>query len=224
MSSAIEIDDKYKEGKIYKLIDNTNGNIYIGSTTKTLNQRLSKHKCHYKIYKKGKCSVLTSFEIIKNENYYIQLIENYPCNSKYELELRERYHIETNICLNKQIPTRTIEERLEYNKQYNKKYHLEHIDELKEQMKQYRLEHKDEIKEQRKQNYLENRDERLAYAKKLYEENRENILEKQKVKVKCEICNYEMNKSSMNAHLKTILHHKNLAKIQGRTILFNNNQ
>mgnify|MGYP003655890956 CR=1 FL=1 len=36
--------DKYQRGKIYKIIDNTNGDIYIGSTIQSLANRKSQHK------------------------------------------------------------------------------------------------------------------------------------------------------------------------------------
>jgi hypothetical protein len=48
MSSAIENDMRYKEGKIYKIICNISHQIYIGSTIQTLNERLSNHTSCYK--------------------------------------------------------------------------------------------------------------------------------------------------------------------------------
>jgi len=42
---------KYENSKIYKIIDNTNGNIYIGSTVKTLSLRIAQHRASYvKLY------------------------------------------------------------------------------------------------------------------------------------------------------------------------------
>ena len=39
----------YQQGKIYKIVDKTNNNIYIGSTAeKYLSKRLQKHIAHYK--------------------------------------------------------------------------------------------------------------------------------------------------------------------------------
>jgi predicted GIY-YIG superfamily endonuclease len=57
----------YSLAKIYKIIDNTNNNIYIGSTCEpTLARRLAKHLGNYKHYLKTKnCSFTTSFDIIK---------------------------------------------------------------------------------------------------------------------------------------------------------------
>jgi predicted GIY-YIG superfamily endonuclease len=93
---------KYEKGKIYKLVDNTNGNIYIGSTIQSLSKRKSQHK-----EIKNKCK---SKLIINNGDYDIILIENYPCSSKEELFARERYFIENIECINKMIPGRTKKE------------------------------------------------------------------------------------------------------------------
>ncbi len=46
--------NKYQNGKIYKLIDNTNGNEYYGSTIVNLNKRQIQHKTHNKKYLKKK--------------------------------------------------------------------------------------------------------------------------------------------------------------------------
>ena len=91
----------YQNGKFYKIVDNYRGNIYIGSTTIGLRQRLAGHVNTFNKYKKRERSYTSSFAIIKNCNYDIVLLENYPCNNKEELHARERFHIEHNICVNK---------------------------------------------------------------------------------------------------------------------------
>jgi hypothetical protein len=117
----------YKLGKIYKLIDNTNGNIYVGSTCEPmLSRRLAGHVKSYKAWQNGKYNYVTSFEVIKNNNYDIVLIEAFPCNDKEELHKKERYFIESMKCINKYIPTRT-------GKESNKEYYLLHADEMKKQ-------------------------------------------------------------------------------------------
>ena len=82
--------------KIYKLIDNTNGDIYIGMTT-NLRRRLSQHKNKY-----NDC---LSRKIIANGDYRIELIE------ETDDKTRERYWIENTECINIQIPGRTLKER-----------------------------------------------------------------------------------------------------------------
>ena len=101
--------------KIYKIVDNTNGNVYIGITTQTLKRRLSNHRCS--------ANTCISREIIKNGDYKIELIEETDDNT------RERYWIENINCINITIPGRTQKEWREDNrdkyrknyKEYNKK-------------------------------------------------------------------------------------------------------
>jgi predicted GIY-YIG superfamily endonuclease len=101
---------KYDKGKIYKIIDNTNGNIYIGSTIQPLYKRLSQHKY-------PNSNHCMSKYIIDNGNYDIILIENHPCNSKEELEKRERYYIENTDCINKMTPGKTHKEWYQENRE-----------------------------------------------------------------------------------------------------------
>lgn len=141
--------NKYKNGKIYKIVDNTNDNVYYGSTIETLKNRLKKHQ-----YTKRKY-VCSSKSIIDNNNYDIILVEDYPCNSKQELELRERYFIENYECINKAIPGRT-----------NKEYYYDNID----KSKQYYQDNKEYINNRQKI-YRENNKEREAKTKKAWAEN-----------------------------------------------------
>ena len=107
--------------KIYKLIDNTNGNIYIGQTKQKLYQRLNNHK---QDFKRGSTSI--SREIIKNNNYKIELIEE-----TNDLN-RERYFIENTECINKVVPGRT---KKEY---YDETKHKLNKEKLKQYQKEYR--------------------------------------------------------------------------------------
>jgi len=103
------IDEKYQNGKIYKIICNLTGETYYGSTTQELNNRMNQHK-----NKKKYCR---SKQIINRGNYYYEFIEDYSCNNRKELETRERWYIENNECINKSIPTRTYKEYYENNKE-----------------------------------------------------------------------------------------------------------
>jgi hypothetical protein len=128
----------YQNGKIYKIVDNTNGNVYIGSTCKILYERIAGHKYDYKKYLKGYYHFVTSFKILENKDYKIELIELYPCNSKIELHKRERYYIENNECVNKVIPSRTPKES-------QKEYYKNNKNDIKESQKEYYKNNKNEI-------------------------------------------------------------------------------
>ena len=130
----------YQLGKIYQIIDNTNSKIYIGSSCEPiLARRLAGHKVMYDRYVKGKGQYVSSFEVLKNENYSIILIESYPCNSKDELTSRERYYIELNECVNKSIPGRTIKEYYIDNKEQKIKHQKEYNNNNKEQIAEKQL-------------------------------------------------------------------------------------
>ena len=110
---------EYQNAKIYKIVDNTSNMVYIGSTCKPLKQRLSGHVAHYNCYLKGKRNNVMSFEIIKNGDYDILLVESFPCNFKDELLTRERYWTTKIDCINKNKPGLLNElGRVEYNRQY----------------------------------------------------------------------------------------------------------
>ena len=185
----------YQLGKIYKIVDNTNGNIYIGSTTEpTLSRRLAQHKNDYKNYLNGNHNFVTSFEILKNENYEIVLQELYPCNSKDELHSRERYWIESNECVNKYIPTRTGKEWYEQNKEV-----------ILEKTKKYRKQNKELIKEINKQYREQNKEHIIELNKQYREQNKEVIAEKTKQPYTC-VCGSVYRIDGKSHHFKTKKH------------------
>jgi len=87
----IKPENKYECGKIYRLVDQFNNTVYIGSTTLTLNLRMNAHRCDMKNEISSTCKELK--EKIGIENITIELIEEYPCETKLQLEQRENFHI-----------------------------------------------------------------------------------------------------------------------------------
>jgi len=118
----IKLRNKLDNAKIYKIVDNTSDNIYIGSTCKTLKTRLSEHKSDYKRFLKGLYNNIKSFDILKNNDYKIELLEDCEIKTKHELLARERFYVENNNCVNKNIPGSTDKGTQQYQKDYNKAY------------------------------------------------------------------------------------------------------
>jgi len=150
------MDNKYQRGKIYKIVDNTTDNIYIGSTCEpTLARRLAKHVGDYTHHLKNPKArhPTTSFSLFKNGNYNIILIEQCPCNSKDELFARERHYIELLDCVNKVIPGRTqkeyqkTEKSIAYQTKYIKQWRAENKDKIKECNLKYQVANKQKLKE-----------------------------------------------------------------------------
>ena len=106
----------YGNGKIYKLVNNVDDKIYIGSTCSKLSKRKGQHKAnrirlqHTPIYK--------HFNEVGWDNVEIVLIENFECLNKDELHKRERYWIdELKPVLNQRSP---ITDNKEYIKEYRR--------------------------------------------------------------------------------------------------------
>jgi hypothetical protein len=127
---------EYKNGKIYKIVDSTNKMIYVGSTTLPLVIRMRVHVSKYLHRDKesninnSKCSVNYIFDTYGIDKCSIQLIEEYPCNSKFELNKREgqiirdiRNSIQS--IVNKNIAGRTRGEWYIDNKDKKKQYYID---------------------------------------------------------------------------------------------------
>ena len=137
----------YKNGKIYKIVSDLTDKIYIGSTVQPLYKRYFTHKKHT-----HKCS---SIELIKLGETRIELIEDFPCERKEQLNAREGYYIKLykDICVNVRIAGRTDKEYREDNKERIKQYANSNKERIIEQKKNYRENNKERISEQKKRYY-----------------------------------------------------------------------
>ena len=86
------------EAKIYKIIDTSNGNVYIGS---------SKQKGFYRPLNK-------THEFYENRNFDdcdVTVVETFTYKTKQDILWKERGWIEKTNCINKNLPILTDEER-----------------------------------------------------------------------------------------------------------------
>jgi hypothetical protein len=130
----------FQNGKIYAIRSHQTDKIYIGSTTQTLAVRFGGHK------KNMDCS---SIQILAFGDAYIELLEEFPCVNKMQLNKREGHLIRTMNCVNKLIAGRTKPEHYKDNKEEFKRYREEHKDEFKRYYKQYKIDNKEQIKQQK---------------------------------------------------------------------------
>ena len=73
----------YSNAKIYKIINDIDHQIYVGSTIQSLNRRFSVHKNDAKLHPERKLyKYFTKYGI---EHFKIILIKLFPCNYKLEL-------------------------------------------------------------------------------------------------------------------------------------------
>jgi len=136
-----------KQGRIYKIISDSTDKIYVGSTYTNLAQRLAQHRAQYKQYINEKAEYMTSFELIKNGNCNIVLIESFDCNSREQLRAREAYWIKElkDQIVNKCIPNRTSLDYYYDNKEKVAQYYQDNKEKKIEYQKQWTDKNKDKL-------------------------------------------------------------------------------
>jgi hypothetical protein len=133
----IKMGKDYTKAKIYTIRNlNNPEDIYVGSTLQ--NYLCQRWAAHLKACRDGKKGLLYErMRETKTGDWYIELYENFPCNSIDELLKREGEVIRQIGTLNKNIAGRTIKE-----------WYIQNKDIIMDRMKNY---------------YKNNRDARLAY-------------------------------------------------------------
>jgi len=210
----------YKNGKIYCI---TSGNLYyIGSTINSLEVRLSAHKHKYKLWKNDKHHFVSSFKIIQDcekitittteikgnktiitsssKEPEIILYENYSCENRKDLELKEAEIIKkyktdygdkcVNILINDKTNQEIKNKRREKALINSSNYYENNKEKCLTEMKKRYENNKEAIRE-RVANYRAN--------------NLEKIKERLSEKIKCE-CGIEILKCNLNRHLKSKNH------------------
>jgi hypothetical protein len=191
----------YSLGKIYKITSPQTNKVYVGSTVQSLKERLIKHRYDYNSYLNHKHNFVTSFEIIKFEDHKIELVEQYPCQTKKELSLREGFWIrEIATSVNIAVAGRTKAE-----------YYLENRDVFINKAKKYRQDNLEKVKEKQRKFYEENK-ERLKTKKKEYYEASKKIQSLRKAeKISCE-CGSVVSRGGFAQHKKSEKHKKFMAE------------
>ena len=130
----------YERGKIYTIRCRNDDNlIYVGSTIEKLCKRMCKHRYDSKIHPE----ILVYKEVLKSSwnDWYIELFENHPCNSKEELLRKEGEVIRKIGSLNEKIAGRSAKEwrqdNSEFCNQYNKEYRKTNKEKIAETKKTY---------------------------------------------------------------------------------------
>lgn len=170
----------YQNAVVYAIRSHQTDKFYIGSTRTPMYKRMSQHRRNYKQW----CSdntqkYVSSYEIVKYDDAYIELIEECPCENAAQLHKKEGEHIRLNhdMCVNIVIAGRKWDDYYKDNKEHriaNSKAYVEtHKEETKSYQRQYRETHKKDINLQYKI-YKESHKEQIqAMRKAHYEAHKE---------------------------------------------------
>ena len=153
---------KYNTGKVYRISCRTTDTHYIGSTIKPLGVRLAQHEHGFIQFDTCKSNnYCSSYEVLRNGNYSIELLELVPCNNKVQLYLREKHHIDSNVCVNKNAPIIT-EQCKQVVKVARKEEFVKQAREKKLMAQRDRLLRKDELQRQANEMKLMRAEEKLV--------------------------------------------------------------
>ena len=99
----------FPDARIYKITCNITNKVYIGSTcSSNLQKRLAMHYNSYTSFLRGNYHYISSFDVLENDNFDIELIRLFPCNNKNQLHIAEGYYIERYMnCINRNVAGRT---------------------------------------------------------------------------------------------------------------------
>ena len=150
--------NKYQNGKIYALRNYIDDDVYIGSTTQPLCKRFNDHK-KKRDDKLNRCRIYKKIVELGKENFYIELVENFPCENKEELLKREGRFIREMGTVNHCIAGRTVNEyqityrenNQELIKQRCRNYYNNNKEKMNEQCKIYRRDNREHINQQKKE-------------------------------------------------------------------------
>jgi len=110
--------NQFKNGKIYKIVDNTCDKIYIGSTIQSLKSRLWHHQSDYRLNHN-----VSSRYILQNNDYSIELLQCFPCDNRQQLHEKEQEYMSLygDRCVNVKKAFLTEEQRERSFKNYYEK-------------------------------------------------------------------------------------------------------
>ena len=190
----------YPKGKIYCIRHTANDDVYIGSTCQSLSQRMAQHRRTLKCGNLGGMKLYNLMIDLGEENFYIELMEEYPCENKDQLRKREGEFIrEHHTGLNKKLAgrksleyyhdnkDRVIEYKREYRKEnkdkireYDQKHSWENVEEILERQKRYRENNKEKVKEKAKAQYENNKEIINEKRREQYLQNKDTILQQKR--------------------------------------------
>ena len=200
----------YSQAKIYKITNDFNTDIWIGSTCDTLVKKFSVHKADAIRSLRKDCIIHNLIREHGFDRFRIQLIEDFPCEDLYQLRQRQGHHIRELNAINKYADDKDYrgknkEHIREQKKEYSQK------PEVKERIKEYRKEYdkKPEVREKKQNsrseynNKTENIEKRKEYNQRPEVKERENI-RKSEIVV-CE-CGCSLRRDSISKHKLTKVH------------------
>ncbi len=108
----------YQNGKLYKIVNGVNDEIYVGSTCRSLSMRMANHRASAKIHTS---KLYQSMTVIGVKHFKIVLLCEFPCDNNDQLRAKEHEYIQLlKPVLNQLGAYQTAEEKKKYLAKYQK--------------------------------------------------------------------------------------------------------
>ena len=135
----------YGKAKVYCIRNYNDNDVYVGSTCQPLSKRMADHRMAMNSKKRDfNMSLYVKMREQGANNFYIELIEEYPCENKEQLRAKEGEYIRSLSTLNRRIEGRT-----------KKEYKQDYKEQIKVQGKEYYKTRSETICAKNRQHYNE---------------------------------------------------------------------
>ena len=161
----------YANGKIYCIRSLTDNDriVYIGSTVRPLSERMSAHR--KAIVQKSNTKFYKLMAEVGVEHFHIELITNFPCETKEQLVAEEGRHIRLNDTINNGVnsnmagrsPRQYEADNRDARLEKSKAYTATHKVEINARSHEYYQRHAEQIKATRDDNKMEKVEKNKAY-------------------------------------------------------------
>ena len=211
-------------GIVYKIWNDVDDKLYVGSTKRSINDRYSHHKYDSKnITRKNYTRPLyVAMRELGVEKFHIECIESVECETKDELHQHEQRHIDDlKPVFNFQKAYLSEQQRKQNQSDWHTKKRETMTDDEKKEAtavaRKWRIENQEKSKQYHKDRYQENKEERKVVDKEHYQLNKEVIKARAKAHAKkkkdesineiCD-CGGKYKTYSKRHHIKTKKHLK----------------
>ena len=188
----------YAKGKIYKLLNNIDDDVYVGSTCQSLSQRMAKHRSKVNTYT---TPIYKKMRELGVQHFYIELIDECPCDNIEQLRSIEGKYIREYGTINKRIEKRTDKQYREDNKECIRQY-----------AEEYRLNNREKQKQYSHLHYKNNADDLKTKHKAYRDQHKEDESKRTAVKISCE-CGSIHRHGDTAKHLRTAKHKRYLTTL-----------
>lgn len=155
-------------GFIYKVSSQDSEKYYIGSTTRSLDSRLSAHQSGLKLFDQGRNTYNSCYEVLRCGRPYISLLEEVWCQDVSELRRKEGEYQKKHKdeIVNIRISGRT-----------DKEWRLDNPEVCRKHNRKWYANNQTEILKKLRENYVSKKGEKVEYRQKTrYYDNKETIL------------------------------------------------